>query len=412
MKRSGYLLILAVVVIGFVVFRIQSVSADKFNAPVVNTPATTAADKKEPLEIDNVIQEYDSIISQEIISSGTVGSALAITYKDQVAFLKCYGVKKAGGNDSINKNTIFRLASVSKTLTGILAGILDDEGVIDLDDKVTEYLPDFKLKNPNSTRTLTINHLLSHTSGLIPHAYDDMVEGKVPLGKIMDDLCMVDISASPGKLYSYQNVMFSLYDTIAAIKTSESFDDIIHKKVFGPFGMKNASTGFRPFKNNPNKAYPHTSGNGHFRTLRLNDRYYSTAPAAGINASISDMANFLIQLTNENSKEINEDIIQTVFTPQIQSPLRRAYLRRWDKVDSKEYAIGWRIIGYKGRKVAYHGGFVNGYKTEVAFCKEENVGIAYLTNSPNPVASEAVPIFLNRLFEFSDHRQILTENIE
>ena len=143
----------------------------------------------------------------------------------------------------------------------------------------------------------------------------------------MNDLCLVDISASPGKLYGYQNVMFSLYDTIAAIKTSKKFNEIIHEKVFVPFGMENASTGFNSFKNNRNKAFPHVGANGHFRTLRLNDRYYSTAPAAGINASISDMGQFLLHLTDENNPEINDEIIQTVFTPQVFSPLRRTYLR-------------------------------------------------------------------------------------
>ncbi|QGY42448.1 serine hydrolase [Maribellus comscasis] len=411
MRKFLYLAGLVVVVVGFVTFRIQKVSADKFHTPEVDTFAIEEPEKK-PLEIESVIREYDSLISSEIINSGSVGSALVVTYKDQIAFLKCYGVKKTGEKDSINKNTVFRLASVSKTITGVLAGILDDENIVHLDDHVIDYLPGFKLKNQESTTNLTIRNLLSHTSGLIPHAYDNMVEEKVPLSKIMSNLYSVDISASPGKLYGYQNVMFSLYDTIAAIKTSKKFDNIIHEKVFDPFGMKNASTGFRSFKNNPNKAYPHYGSAGHYRTMRLNDRYYSTAPAAGINASISDMGQFLLHLTNENSAEINDNIIQTVFTPQVQSPLKRAYLRRWDKVDSKQYAIGWRIIGYKGRKVAYHGGYVNGYKTEIAYCKEENIGIAYLTNSPNPIASETVPTFLNILFEFSDHKHILTEYTE
>ncbi|MBN1986532.1 MAG: beta-lactamase family protein [Prolixibacteraceae bacterium] len=409
MKRLRYLLVLVVVAVVIVAFRIKNVSADKVHSPEVDTIAVEAP-KKEPLEIESVIREYDSIISTEIINSGTVGSALVITYKDQVAFLKCYGVKKAGGKDSINENTIFRLASVSKTITGVLAGILDEENIISLDDRVVDYLPDFRLKNTESTRHLTVRNLLSHTSGLIPHAYDNMVEEKVPLGKIMNDLCLVDVSASPGKLYGYQNVMFSLYDTIAALKTKMKFDEIIHEKVFEPFEMKTASTGFHSFKNNPNKAFPHSGANGNFRTLRLNDRYYSTAPAAGINASISDMAQFLLHLTNVNNSKIDNYIVQTVFTPQVQSPLRRTYLSRWDKVDSKQYAIGWRIIGYKGRKVAYHGGYVQGYKTEIAYCEEENIGIAYLTNSPNPVASKTVPSFLNLLFKFTDQKTILTEN--
>lgn len=409
MKKFGYLIVFLIFILIFITFRQQYIlSASEQNIAIDST--LLAEPKKEPLEIAELIQEYDSLVSTEIKSSGTVGAAVVITYKNQVALLKCYGVKKAGEKDSINENTIFRLASVSKTLSGILAGILVNEKVINLDDKVINYLPDFKLKNTESTNNLTIRNLLSHTSGLVPHAYDNLVEEKVPIEKIITDLSLVDISAPPGQLYGYQNVMFSLFDTILTTKTHKTYDEIITENLFQPFGMENASTGFETFKTSNNKAFPHAGANGNFRTLRLNDRYYNTAPAAGINASISDMAGFLLNLSGDENSVINNKILNTVFTPQILSPLKRTYLSRWDRVDSKHYALGWRIIGYKGRKVAYHGGFVQGYKTEIAFCEEENIGIAYLTNSPNPVASKTVPTLLNLMFKFSDDKKILSEN--
>jgi beta-lactamase class C len=75
-------------------------------------------------------------------------------------------------------------------------------------------------------------------------------------------------------------------------------------------------------------------------------------------------------------------------------------------VDSKAYGIGWRIIDYKGRKIAYHGGFVKGYRAEIALCKAENFGIVYLSNSPSAIAARSVPEFINRLFEFKDKQKL------
>ena len=394
MKKTG--------LIGFfgAILLVLLVSGQQHIQPVPDElmkPDSLAAESvPEPLDIAEILNEYDSLVTAEVKTSNTVGAAIAIIYKNQVVFQKCFGVKKAGTKDSINQNTIFRLASVSKPISGVLAGMLADEKVIGLDDKVTDCIPGFRLKDEQITGELTIRNLLSHTTGLAPHAYDDLVEQKVPLDQIMNQLYLVNTSSKPGELYGYQNVMFSLFDPILAGKTGKSYGEILKEKLFDPFGMKDASTGFESFRNDDNKALPHSG----VTPIKMNDRYYNTIPAAGINASISDMENFLLALLNDSSKTINSRVEEEIFTPQIPTDLSRGYFSQWQKVDSKEYGLGWRLVGYKGRKVAYHGGFVRGYRAEIAMCKNEQVGIVYLSNSPSTISAKSVPEFLNRLFDF------------
>lgn len=406
MIKRKHLDIPLLIILIIVAFKLQSFvnSKEVSNEQIKISKEPTKASQL--YEIEDIISKYDSILSSEINESGTVGAAVVITYKNEIALLKCFGVQKVGEKTAINKHTIFRLASVSKTVTGVLAGILADEGTIEFDDKVSDYIPNFKLKSPESTSKITIGNLLSHTSGLIPHAYDNLIEEHVPIKKIMEQLQFVDITAAPGKLYGYQNVMFSLYDTIVSVKTSIKFSSLIKEKVFEPFGMNDASTSFEDFKRNKNKAFPHAGANGKFRTLRLNDRYYSTTPAAGVNASISDMSQFLLTLLDNSSSVINYNVRKLIFTPQVITPLNRKYLQRWDKVDYKKYAIGWRIIGYKNREVAYHGGYVQGYRAEIALCEDEQIGIAFLSNSPNSTGSKSIPTFLNLLFQWKDKEDI------
>ncbi len=411
MKKRYSFAVLITILITFLIFRHQQTSSSPgLQDKTEKKTETLPEPEKKPLEIEGILQEYDQWLTEAIRESGTVGASVAIVYKDQVAFLKNFGVRKAGENDSVNAHTLYRLASVSKTITGVLAGILEEEGTLHLNDKVVDYLPEFRLKNPKSTHDLTIGNLLSHTSGLVPHAYDNMIEDKVPVSKIIQRLDEVDISAEPGQLYSYQNVMFSLLDTILSVKTGQKYGDLVKKKVFLPFGMKDASTDFQSFKQSRNAAYPHARGKGRYWPQRLNDRYYSTGPAAGVNASISDMASFLQALLKKDSPYLNNHVHQAVFTPRVPSHLPRRYLSHWERVESKHYAIGWRIVGYKGRKVAYHGGYVQGYKAEIALCRNEQAGIIYLTNSPNKVASQTVPRFLDLLFDFKDTRRILTQS--
>lgn len=364
-----------------------------------NTPDEEVFIEKELTWVDSLIIQYDSLLTAKMDSLKTVGAAFAITYKGEIVHLKCYGVKESGSSDSINMHTLFRLASVSKPITGVLAGILSDEGVISIDDKIVNYLPNFRLKDSLSTAELSIRNILSHSSGLVPHAYDNLVEAHVPFNVIMDSLFRVNISDAPGRLYGYQNVVFSLYDTISSLRTAKRYGDLLNEKVFSPFGMSRASVGFSAFAEDENKALPHSRyGNG-FKTLRLNDRYYNTIPAAGINASIYDLGKFLSALSGNDSVQLDENISKEVLSPQVRSPLRWNYLRHWGPVESKDYALGWRVIGYQGRQIGYHGGYVLGYRAEIALCREEEIGIAFLTNSPNGVGSYCVPMFLDMYFE-------------
>lgn len=408
MKKRIYFVVLLVVFVVFGAFTQQHFFTVNEIAPGLDSVRVSEPAKLPP-EIVCIIEKYDSILTRDLKETGTVGAAVAITYKNQIAYLNTFGVTKAGTNDSVDAHTIFRLASVSKTVTGVLAGILASENTIELDDKVVDYIPDFRLKNPAHTQSLTIRNLLSHTTGVVPHAYDDLVEHHVPMEKIISRFDMAGETATPGKVYGYQNVLFSLIDTILRAKTSKNYGELAYEKLFKPYGMNDASTDFESFKNNENKAYPHVAvAKNRYRATRLNDRYYSTAPAAGVNASISDMANFLLALMNDNDRKLNKNVHQTVFSPQVNSPLRRSYFRYWDHVDSKQYGIGWRLVGYKGRQVAYHGGYVLGYKAEIALCEEDEVGIAFLTNSPSTAARKSVPEFLNLIFEYNDSKGILT----
>ncbi len=406
MRKLNYYVILVALIIAMVAFKVQSLEEEKPQLDLEEKILPEVKKINYALEIQDALLSFDSILTREIQESGTVGAAIVITYKNQIALLKCFGVRKSGENELINENTVFRLASVSKTITGVLAGILSDENIIGLDDKIVDYLPDFKLKYNSSTRSLTVRNILSHTSGLIPHAYDNLIEEHVSFENVMTRLKDVDISAPPGEMYGYQNVIFSLYDTVSVIKTSRKFAETMEEKVFIPFHMNNASVGFEAFQNNVNIAYPHYGSNGNFRKLKLNNRYYSTAPAAGVNASISDLANFLLELLDDTSHVVNRNVKEAIFTPQVASPLNRRYFRHWKNVRSKQYAIGWRTVEYKNRNVAYHGGYVSGYRAEIALCQDENIGIAYLSNSPNSIGTKIVPSFLDLFFNLKDTQKI------
>ena len=208
MKKFKYYLILIVLILVAVAFKYQSFG-DKNSTETTKEVIPEKPEINYAIEIQDALTKYDSLLSTELKETGTVGAAVVITYKNQIALLKCYGVTKAGENNPINENTVFRLASVSKTITGVLAGILADEKVLDIDDKIIDYLPGFQLKDPASTNSLTIRNVLSHTSGLIPHAYDNLIEEHVPFETVLTRLSDVEIAAPENNIANPINVDFS-----------------------------------------------------------------------------------------------------------------------------------------------------------------------------------------------------------
>ena len=224
-----------------------------------------------------------------------------------------------------------------------------------------------------------------------------LVEDLVPLDQITTRLNEAEIAAPPGKVYGYQNVMFSLFDPVIQAKTHKTYQQVMKEKVFEPFGMKNASLDFESFEKTPNKAFPHQQTEKSYKVLKLNNRYYSTAPAAGVNASIADMGQFLLAISGDDCDLFPAEARKITFTPQIESPLKRSYYRNWGALGTKHYALGWRIVKYKNHTIAQHSGFLSGYQAEIAVCPDYETGIAVLTNSPNNMFSTSVPAYLSLL---------------
>ncbi len=410
MKRKKLIILLLLLI--FVLFittnqRISS-SPDSLSKIDEQSQFVSAVDK-ELNDMAHLFTGFDEWLTSETENTGTVGGAVAIVYKDRMAYKRCFGLRKIGTADSVNEHTVFRLASVSKAVTGVLTGMLAQENQIDFDECVKNILPGFKLNTPANTDSLTVRNLLNHTSGLTPHAYDDLVEGHVPFKTIYSKLKYAAVSALPGKMYSYQNVMFSLMDTIFRVKTEKNFNWLVQEKIFNPLEMNDASTDFQSFRDDENKAWPHAGANGSYSLLPLNNRYYTTAPAAGVNASISDMSKFALALLDSENPLLSDSISQSVFNPQIVTPLSRGYFKNWDAIDLKSYGLGWRLIDYKGRRIACHSGYVKGYRAEIVICQSENIGMIYLTNSPDAVASQAVPVFMNSFFNYRSNPVLVTD---
>jgi beta-lactamase class C len=353
---------------------------------------------KIPTRVDSVVNQFTNFFETTMDSMESPGAALTIVEKNSIVFTKTYGVKEAGTQDSINDHTVFRLASVSKGFASFLAALMVEDKKISWDDPVKKYFPELSLKDSLTTEQLTIRHLLNHTSGLVPHAYDDRIEDGVSFEEIIPELKNVDICCPVGEVYGYQNVVYSLISPVIKKASGYSFEQLMQKRVFQALSMNDASIGYEDLLSSENYAKPHLYGGNRWHTVEIDENYYKLNPAAGINASICDMSIWLLTLLNGYPEVISHDQLNELFKPSVQTALKWSYTRYWDSLDGKYYGLGWRIYEYNNKRIIYHGGYVKGFRSEIAFCPEEGIGMALLMNSTSKLANHSVPAFFRMYF--------------
>ena len=340
--------------------------------------------------------EFAGYFEQRVREEGVPGAAFAVVTPHDIVHIETRGYTDTSRKTPINENTAFRVASVSKTFAAGLAAVLVAEGAFAWDDRVVDHLPWFRLKG--DARLLRVRDLLGQSTGLIPHAYDNLIEDGLSMERIVPRLSTLDYVCEPGDCYSYQNIVFSLIEPVMERSTQQAYADLMNEKIFQPLDMRNASVGLAPLINDPNHARPHVKSRGQWRTVKVQPNYYRVAPAAGVNASVLDMAKWLMAQMGANPEVLAPEMVRTVSTPRVETrrDLRRKHWR--DILTDAHYALGWRVYRVGAHELVYHSGWVSGYRADIAWSEEYGLGLAILMNTEGSTISELSTDFWQRVF--------------
>lgn len=343
-----------------------------------------------------IAEAFDAFIQQAIDQGFAPGAAAAVVYEGNVLLEKGYGVRSLKDSAPADKHTIFRIASLSKSFAAFLTGRMVQQGKVHWEDPVQKYLPDLCLQTDEHTRALQLNHLLSQSSGLPYHAYTDQIELGKPVSEIMPMLYDLELIGKPGKIYSYQNAVFSLAGEALQAATGLSYEENLLREVFQPLGMQDASASLAGFLNSPNAAMPHDiTRAGMWQQLAPSPNYYNAAPAGGVNASASDMAQYLLAMLGNRPDVISKETLQKLGEPLVYSPVRYRYFGHWNNIEKVWYGLGWRVLDLSnGEKLLYHGGYVAGYRAEMAVHPEKGWGVCVMFNAAAGMADQCVPKFM------------------
>jgi len=341
--------------------------------------------------------DFEAFFLQRIAEEKVTGASFVIVSGSDIVRVGVAGYTDTSQQLAIDENTTFRVASVSKTFAAGLTGVLVSEGQFQWDDPVTRYVRDFRIKGDSNQ--VRIRHLLGQSTGLIPHAYDNLIEDGVPVDQIRHKFGQLSYICSPGNCYSYQNSVFSMIEPVIENTTAQSYASLMESRIFRPLDMKTASVGYEAFITNANHAEPHVKvRNGVWRTVKVLPNYYEISSAAGVNASALDMGKWLMAQMGSHPDVIRPEVVQDLIRPRVKTQ-REVHRRFWkEMLTDAHYGLGWRVYQLGEHTIAYHSGWVSGFRADIAWSPEEQIGIAVLLNAESNSISELTTTFWEMAF--------------
>ncbi len=357
-----------------------------------------------PLAAGFDVQRFESMAQALVANQRVPGLALAIVKDGHILTARGYGITDVRAAEPVDAHTVFRLASLSKSFAGAVTGLLVSQGALRWDSKLTNYMPTLRLSDPTAAPELTVAEVLSQRVGLIHNTYDRDLEANVDYRSLVQKLAYAPMACRPGQCYGYQNIAFSLIGDVVFAVTGKFYGETLASRVFKPLGMNDASTGLEGIESSPRWAKPHVRGGGGWVSLMPKPSYYEVTPAAGVNASISDMAQWLIAQTGHRPDVLSESLLATLHSPVINTPSElRGSSWRGERLNAAGYALGWRVYDYAGHRVVFHGGAVQGYRGVVALLPESDMGVAILWNSESSLPSGLMPTILDTAIGLTPH---------
>lgn len=319
------------------------------------------------------------------------GLAIAIVKDGKTVVMKGYGVRELGKDDNVDENTLFIIASNSKLFTGTAIAKLDHEKKLSLNDKVTRYIPWFRLYDSNATRLANIRDMLSHRIGTKTFQGDfTFWDSNLAKDSIIWKMRYLKPSGEFRQDYGYCNAGFLVAGEILTKVTGQSWEDYVRQNILLPLGMNNTYMNTAGLSARNNIAFPHNNLFTSITKIPF-DNVDNLGPATSMVSNIKDLTKWLmLQLDSGryNGREVLPwQIIQKTRDINILTGSRKSAAF---PTHFRGYGLGIFSTDYNGRQVYWHTGGAFGHVTNVCFVPEENLGITILTNNDNQNFFEAL----------------------
>ena len=307
------------------------------------------------------------------------GVAVAVVKDGQVILSKGYGTRDADKQLPVTPKTLFAIGSITKSFTVTALGMLADDGKLDWDKPVREYLPEFRLYDQVASDHMTPRDLVTHRSGLPRHDalwYNSTFTRR----EMIERLRYLEPSKDFRSTWQYNNLMFLTAGYLAGQLAGTSWEELVRARIFGPLGMTGSNFSVTDSQKSPDFAQPYATVKEEIKKIPFRG-IDEMAPAGSINSNIEDMTRYLLFHMNQG-KAGERQLLSATNAQQMQSPqMVIPGALRYPEIGHSAYGMAFVVSSYRGHKMVQHGGAIDGFIALLTFLPQDNIGVVVLTNS-------------------------------
>lgn len=329
-----------------------------------------------------ISDSLDNYINRALTNWRIPGAAVCIVKDNKVVLMKGYGIKELGLNNKVDENTLFMIGSNTKAFTATALAMLQTQGKLSLDDKVTKYLPEFKLENKFAGEEAVVRDLLCHRIGFRTFQGDfTFYNTDLTREQVIQKMSLVKAAYPFRTKWGYTNSAFLTAGQIIPKITGKQWEIYVRENIFAPLGMMNTLALSADIPKSLNRTVPHTLVNGQLTAIPY-CQIDGMAPCGSVSSSVNDMSKWVLMQLNDG-KVGQRQIIPASAIDATRQPQDYVgsitYLS--GEMSYELYGLGWFLQTYDNRQIVSHTGGVNGYVSSVTLVPKEHLGIVILTNT-------------------------------
>jgi len=335
------------------------------------------------------MESIERFVVEQLAAWEVPGCAIAAVRDGEVALATGWGRRDVEAELPVTSGTLFAIGSTTKAFTASTVGALVDDGLLEWERPVRDYLPDLRLHDLVATDRLTVVDLLSHRSGLPRHDLAWVGHPDRSRADLVRRLRYLPLSRDLRQEFQYCNLGYLAAGHLVEVLSGVTWEDYLRSRLLGPLGMGRSNLSVADLGADPDHAAGYERRRGVVVSVPPRP-IAAMAPAGAINSCASDMARWL--LTQLSGGQVDG---QAVMSPATVARQQEPHMvlpedRTFPASTRHAYGLGWMIGRYRDHRLAEHGGGIDGFQTECMLLPDDGIGVVVLTNTSSSAMAPVV----------------------
>jgi CubicO group peptidase (beta-lactamase class C family) len=339
--------------------------------------------RAEESSIDSKLEGFDDYMAKVLKDWNAPGVGVGIVLKDKLAFAKGYGFRDYEKKVPFTSKTLCPIASNTKLFTAVAAGLLVHEGQLEWDKPVRDAVPSIKFYNDSLNNSVSLRDMLAHRTGITRH---DLIWYKSDFTRreLFERLEFMEPREPLRQMFLYNNLMYAAAGYIIELKSGKTWENFVRERILQPLEMPSTTYSITDMTNAPDFGVPWTEKRDSRELYRM-PYYEDTAgvgPCGAIISNTEELSHWLVALMNEGRFKGNQvlpaEVLAATLEPAIALPNVEGQRRGFWEVMNAAYGMGRESASYRGHLLAFHGGAIGGFFSQISFMPQEHIGVIVL----------------------------------